>query len=410
MKASLSKFLILLEKYIETDINYVLKGFFWILLGKTGLFIISFIIMTAFANFVPKATFGSYQYILAVIGIVSIFSMPGINISIIKSIAQNKYGTLNFALKQKIFFSFIGSIILICISAWYLFNKNNLFFITFFIAGLLFPLSQNLLIFREYWIGIKKFSTLTKYEFLSSLMISLFFIPILFLTNNLFVIIFSFLILHIIFEGIFYLKTKNKISNDEIDVDSIKFGKSLTIINSFSIISNNIDKIIIWKFLGPIQLAIYSVAFLPIRKIKNSLPISTLALPKMGERDIKTIKNGLKKKFWKLIIFFLPISVVLYVISPFVYNILFPKYTESVIYFQILCILIFFIPFTFLESALISDKKESALYKIKIIFPILKIILFSILIPFYGLFGVIFSILISEIIKNLMIYYYFEKI
>ena len=78
------------EKYTKTDMTYVVKGSFWWLGGRLGLFVISFFTMVAFARWLDPIHYGTYQFVIAGLAILSIFALPGLHTSIIKSIAQQK--------------------------------------------------------------------------------------------------------------------------------------------------------------------------------------------------------------------------------------------------------------------------------------------------------------------------------
>jgi len=58
--------------------------------GKVELFLISFAAMVAFGNWLPKEAYGTYQFVLTGLGLLGIFSLPGINTALIKSTAQKK--------------------------------------------------------------------------------------------------------------------------------------------------------------------------------------------------------------------------------------------------------------------------------------------------------------------------------
>src|SRR3989338_3126996 len=98
------------ERYTKTDMRYASMGMFWILLGKAGLSLISLATMTAFAHWLPKETYGTYQFIISLFGIAGIFTLSGISTALVGSIAQKKEGTLLAAVKEKIKWGSLGSL------------------------------------------------------------------------------------------------------------------------------------------------------------------------------------------------------------------------------------------------------------------------------------------------------------
>lgn len=398
------------EKYTETDMLYVVKGSFWILFGKIGIFIIAFIKIIIFGRFLTQESYGIYTFIISMAAILAVFSLPGINVSLIKAIAQKKEGTLIVAIKEKLKFSLLGSLASFLISFWYLYNQNYFLFIAFVAVGLLLPTQNTFAIFSSFWNGRKNFARSSKYDLLSTFLVALITVPVIIVTNNPVLIVVALFAAQSIFNGALLIKTIKYKENKEVLPESIVFGKNLTIMNAISLFSGQLDKIIIWKFFGPINLAIYSFAQMPIQKIQDLIPVQHLALPKIGEKKIGEIKDGITRKFKKLFFIFIPLTLLIIFLAPFFYRIILPQYTESVIYFQVLSILFLFTPFLLFDISLISEMKKKDLYIIQTLVPSLKIVLFLITVPFLGIWGIIVSIIISQIIQGILSFYFFKKI
>ncbi len=398
------------EKYIETDMVYAFKGSFWILFGKVGVFLISFAKMIVFGRYASQETYGIYTFIISMAIIVGIFSLPGIKTSLVKAIAQKKEGTLNLAIKEKLKFALISSFLCLLLSGWYFLNQNNVLALGFLVIAFLIPFQSVFTIFHSFWIGRKNFEKGSKYEIISAFLVALVVIPIIILTDDPVLIILSLFASQAFFNGIILIKTLRQKENEETMPETISFGKSLTIISGITSFADQIDKVIIWNFLGATPLAIYSFAQTPIKKIQALIPITHLALPKIGEKNIKEIKQGIIKKFTKLFLIFVPLALFVILIAPYFYKLFFPLYVESVVYFQAFSVLIALSPFLLLNTALVAEMKTREIYVAKTITPLFKIILFLALIPFFKIWGIVFAILISEIIKGIITFYYFKKI
>ena len=98
--------------------------------------------MKAFASQASKETFGIYQYILSIISILAIFTLPGMQSALTRAIARGKEGTLNVCLKEKIKWSLIGVLGCLAVSAWYLVHQNFILGKSFLIASFLFPIPR----------------------------------------------------------------------------------------------------------------------------------------------------------------------------------------------------------------------------------------------------------------------------
>lgn len=400
-----------LTKRLDFNKSYILKNSFWWFTGKAGEIFISFAVLFAFASWLPKEEYGIYQFVIAAFTLFNIFTLPGINLVLIRSIAQKKEGSFEVAVKEKIKWGLIGSLFSFGTATFYFLKGNILLGTAFLIVGAFLPFEETFRVFISFWNGKKNFDLQAKYNIFSAGLSAIFLILIIYLTNNILIIIATFFISHTIFDWIFYKKTKKQTSNNDKDPDMVSFGKHLTLINAIEIAANQLDKIIIWKFLGALQVAVYVFAQLPIQRLKAALPITALALPKLSENKInkerkyKIISNSL----W-MFLATIPLAIILALMAPLLYKFLFSQYVESIIYFQVLCVTIALSPFLLLNSVLIAEIKKRELYIINIGIPLLKIFLFFVLIAQFEIWGVIITVLITEFLKGLLLLYFFLKI
>ena len=410
VKEKIVRFLRWSERYTETDMLYAVKGGFWIILGKIGIFTVVFAKMIAFGRYASQEFYGTYAFIISMAMIFTIFSLPGINTSLIKAIARRKEKTFILAVKEKLKFSLIGSLISLTVACWYFYNQNNLLAIAFLTVAVFLPFQSSFPVFSSFWIGRKNFKRNTEYEFASIFLVALVVVPVIIFTNNPVLVVIALFGSQSLFNGILLAKTVRQRQNEETMPESISYGKNLTVMIAAASFAEQADKVILWKFFGPIPLAIYSFARLPIQYMQEIVPISFLALPKIGEKSVKEMKEGLMKKFKKLFFVFALLTFLIIVIAPYFYKIVLPQYIESAHYFQGLSLALFLSPFLLLSAALVSEMKKKELYLVQIITPALRIVLFLILIPLYQIWGVIFSILISQSLNGLLVLYFFRKI
>ncbi len=410
IKEKVVNFLRWSEKYTGTDMIYLARGGFWLSLTSGIISIITFVKMIVFGRYLSQEIYGIYGYVISITGILTIFSLSGMGSSILKSIAQKKEGTFLLALKTKLKWGLIGSFLSLIISFWYFINENPLLGFLFLIVSLFVPFISTFDISLYYYQGRKEFYKYAKYEILTNIFLVIVVIPAIILTNDIILIVFLFFFSQFLSYGFITKKILNNLENKKEDKNAIVFGKHITLINSILIIAEHIDKMIIWKLLGPAQVAIYSFAQIPLYKLNSFLPISTLALPKLGERNIKEIKTEILKKFGKLFLMSVPLSLFAIIIAPFFYKIAIPQYIDSTPYFRAFAVMTMLLPFSLISSALISNRNKKELYIINIIVPSLKILLFIVLGPFFGIWGIISAILISRIIGSFFELYFFMKI
>ncbi len=410
MKEKALQFLRWTEKYTETDMLYAVRGSFWIMFGKIGIFLIAFIKMLIFGRWLDQDAYGTYSFILSMIAILAVFSLPGIETSLVKAIAKGKEGTFDLAVKERLKYSLLGSSVSLIIASWYLYNQNIALASAFIAVALFLPFQSSFKTFSSFWIGKKDFKRQGKYSLASGALVASVMIPVIIFFDNPVIIVLAFLVSHSIFEGIFYLKTSKQKVNNEVFKEAISFGKSLTVMGAINQFAQHVDKIILWKFFGPVQLAIYSFAQVPIQQVRGVIPIGSLALPKIGERSAGDMKESIMSKFKKLFFLSVPLAVIGASISPYFYKILLPQYVDSIPYFQAFCFLIALSPFTLLGIALVAEMKKREIYIMQISVPIFKMILFLLLIPLWGIWGVVAAIIAAEMFNKILSLYFFLKL
>ncbi len=412
VKEQIIKFLRWSQKYTKTDMLYVARGGFWIIIERVALAFVSLATLAAFANWLPVETYGTYQFVLSLTSLAAIASLPGMGAALTRSVAQGYEGSLLVAFRTKLFWSILGSIALLGAAGWYFIKGNFLLAGAFLITAILSPLRLSSLVFTNFWQGKKRFDIQALYQIVSDLGIALTVITTLFLTDNLWIILIAFLGSTAIFYGTALILTSKKTKNNFNDSDMVSFGKNLTVMNAIRTAAEYLDKIIAWKFLGPVQVAVYSFSILPIQKLTGFGFIQRLALPRLSEGggNREEQKRSVFRKFLFLLTLTIPIAVLLAFIAPPIYRLLFPQYVESTVYFQTLTIIVALMPFSLLNTTFLAKMKTRVLYIINTLTPLVKIVLFLVLAPLFGIWGIVWTILGAEILRDLMILYYFQRI
>lgn len=391
---------------------YVVRGSFWWILGRIVSFLASFLILIAFAKFAPKEVYGAYQYVISMAAMIGIFVLPGIDTALIRSIAQGKEKTFFLCEKEKLKWGILASFFSFSISGWYFLHKNFALGVSFLIVGIFLPFLSLFSLYLAFWQGRKKFDIQNKYFIFHNLLAALILVFFIVLNPEIKWVIFGFYFAFTISTFLFWFKTRKEIKREgEKDNEAISFGKHLTIMSVPGMISGQIDNVILWQFAGPQAVAIYAYALRLIERISELVPFPALALPKMAEKDLtqKSIKKQIFDEFLKLFWLVIPFTFLYIVSCPFFFKIFFPSYQESIIYSQILALSFLSFPFLFLSTSFLAQMKKRELYVLNFAPQILKIILFFLLIPFFKIWGGVFSILISQFFASLLTLYFFIK-
>ncbi|MFB6182333.1 MAG: lipopolysaccharide biosynthesis protein [Candidatus Magasanikbacteria bacterium] len=413
LKKGIKYFLHKLEKFFKTDMIYIFKNISW-LSGKS---IVSstaaFILAIAFANLIPKETYGTYQYVKSIIGFLAIFSLPGLGNSITRSVAKGFEGIYDSAFKVKLKWGVLTLLGGILISGYYFFQDNLTLSLALLIPAFLMPIKQAFDIYESFLSGKKKFSLLTKSSIFEQFIAATTVVSVLLYTDSLILIILSYYgiwtILAIFF--FFYFK-KNIDKNKKKEKGVMSYGKHLSLMRFITSLSNTMEKVILWHFVGPVALATYSFGVKPVKEIRTFLfkNLTSVAFPKLSEKKMETLQKTLPGKILKSLLIIVPIVLLYILLAPYLYKMFFPKYMDAILISQVFVLTLLFGPKNFLHDALTAQKKIKSKYIIDITSSITKIISLLILIPTFQIWGLIGSIFITNIVATIIISIFFLKI
>ena len=213
----------------------------------------------------------------------------------------------------------------------------------------------------------------------------------LFLTNNIIILVAVFLGTNTLLRAVWFIITIKKYQpNKNNDPEAKGYGKHLTAMDIFGSFATQIDAIIIFQLLGPIQVALYTFAIMPVKQLTGLFKfIPKIALPKLSDRSLDDIKHTIIKKSLIILYIIAPIMILYIILAPWLFNIFFPQYSDSVLLSQIFALSMLAVPSGLLTAVLQSQKATKALYKLNIYGPIIKILLIVIGVLSYGLIGMI---------------------
>lgn len=409
MKSRFISFLRWSEKYTKTDMVYLFHGGAWMLLSQGILFILSFFLLWVFANMLDREIYGQYRFLITVITILSFTSLTGMSVAIIRAVARGNGGIIHRATRTRLQYSLFGTIFALIGAIYYFHNDNQLFGQAFLIIAVTIPFFESFSLYTSLLLGKKEYKGFTITSIINKLFVVIITLVAILFSENLLIIFTAYVLSTSIISIILYylIIRKNQFTNTT-DTETIPYGKRLSLMGAIGVTSENLDKIALWYLMGPLEVAIYTVAISLPREIQNAfIQIGIIALPKMASRDKNMLQQSLIRK---LVIFFIatiPTFFIYIFLAPHIFRIFLPQYTDSVFYSQVAGILILLAPATLLGQYFNATMNVKALYAQQFVLPITLIILFFIFIPIYGVLGAVLAILLKQIVSILLFFIYF---
>ena len=176
------------------------------------------------------------------------------------------------------------------------------------------------------------------------------------------------------------------------------YGLHLSVIDVLNTVATYLDNILVFTLLGPASLAVYNFAMAPAEQIKGLFKnAQSLAMPKFSNKTMEEVQKSLNRKIILFLILSIFIILIYIVSAKILFGIFLPQYMESVKYSQIYALSLLMAPIYIILAALKATSQTKKLYEFSIVNAIFEIILISVLIPLWGLWGAVLSQVISRI-------------
>lgn len=412
IKNSAYKILRKSENYTKTDMVTLAKESSWLSFGKFTNIISSVLLTYILANFLPQDVFGQYKFVISMFGIIAAFSLTGIGTALTQVVARGYEKTFFEAIKIHLRWSLVMTLISLVLSIYYFLNNNYVLGISMLLVAIASPIMQTYTMYSPYLQGKRNFRDDSWYGFWYSIVPAIILSIVAITSNSFLLIIATYFITYSLISLLINSKVAKTVDkNTQIDYSAISYGKHLSLMNVLGGISTHIDKILMFHFLGAVQLAIYTIAIAIPQQLRTfDRLITSISATRLPNLSIEQIKKVLPRKAFIIFLISLLIAIIYVFVAPLFFKILFPEYLDSIFYSQIYVLIMLFSPVILLKQTLTAHMRKKELYLMQTVMPITKILALFLLLPNFGILGALYSIFISEMIRLIMIIYFYKKL
>lgn len=388
------------EKYTKADMVYLAKGGFWITFGQSISTLLSLVLIVAFANLLPKETYGTYRYILSLASVLNIFALTGMNSAVARSVAIGHEGVLRTAVKYQLKWNLLMFAAFFILGGYY-FAKGDIQFATsFFILGVFVPPTLALNTYGAYLEGKKDFKTASVSSVTSTSLYVMGVLAAILLSGSVIWLITAYALTTFTATLLFYIFIIRKFKPPPAmeAEETLKYGRELSFIGLIAPISSQIDKILLTHFWGPAQLAVYSLAMaVPDRAVSIIKNWVGIGFPKFSTKTPEEINTVFYRRIAQGMAGGAIFTIAYILISPYLFKYVIPQYLEGVFYSQILAInFIFAMPIRYLSLLFESQKFSRIIFIKSLIQNSIAIALYIIL----GIWGGILGLVIAQITNS----------
>jgi len=353
IKRARAKFDSLLTEYsprFGLDLNYFVKGGFWLGLDQGFNLFKYFILSILFANFLSKEVYGQYSFVMSVIAIGAIFTLPNLIPAVVQSISRGKDGIYFKAIKKSMLFSLFGSLFMFGASIFCIFTGRDYGSLIFLFLVFLFPFYYSSSYFTSVLIGKEKFKKLAIlnviFSFISLILIGF----VVWFKKDLFWIILITVLIKILIHGHYtFFFVKKELNNDFFDNQSLEFGQKTNFSHILMTIASYLENLLIPFFLGFESLAIYAIITLIPNQVKTSFnSLGPLFLPKLSKKE--SSRKELMGHTLKIILIAIVCIIGYVLVSPFVFKWFYFPYYDYVWLSMLFSLSLIILPYNFLVA------------------------------------------------------------
>jgi len=405
------------SRVVHLDLRYYLSGSFWLTSAHVISILLSLTLSVLFARLASQTLYGQYRFALSFFSLLSILTLPGLNLAIIRSIAKGSDEAFIHGTRTKFKFSCLAAIPLLGMAWYFLFFKESSLGWAFVIAAFLFPPTYGFPT-SAYFTGKKRFRDNGVFLVVQrGFMVFLVGLTLI-VTYNIVLVIFAYLLAQAILNLFMYQRIRNSISYRELrgdrhsqdlsQRDLIRYGQHLTAMQTISMVAGELDKLLLAYFLDFQHVAIYAIATTIPEAVKGIFKqIPSLVLPRLANTPKDKVYFKIRTKVFHLFLLGIFLAVGLWIILPYLLPLVYTsKYAEAIFPAQILALSLIFVPLIqTLRSALVSHQATRQLYMFYTILPVIHILLLISLIPLWGVTGATLSLLLFRTLQAGYLYF-----
>ena len=177
-----------------------------------------------------------------------------------------------------------------------------------------------------------------------------------------------------------------------LDGSASSYGKHLSLIKTLSTLAGSLGSIFLFHVVGGGALAIFNLAIAPIEQLRGLTgSIEPLLFPKLVQdtRSVSTIVKFIRRT--KLFFALLTVVIVMYILmAPLLFDLLFPKYQQSIVYTQAYAPTLIITVYALILSIILRAQAQLwKLYALSVCTVIAGLTLVPILTALWGIWGLI---------------------
>lgn len=409
VKSRIRDLLVRSQGYTGTDNVYLAKGGFWTTLQFGAGTLASIATVIAFANLLPRETYGVYKYLLSLAGSLGFLTLTGMNTAVVRAVARDQAGLLPYAVRLQIKYNLVATLAIGGLAAYYGIHGNMVFALSLAILAVSLPLTAAYNTYGAALIGKKRFDLLSAATSLSSLIAAAAVITALLLTDSVVLLIGAYAAATLIPNLLAYWYVRRLLpvaAPAPEDVTELRrTGFHLTAVGVIGTLAQYLDKILLFQIAGPVALAVYGFAIAGPDRLKGlAKNWVSIALPRLAQRSITDIRVV----FYRRVALSLGVGILFagaYIaLAPLLFRWFLPNYLDAIRYSQAYALALIFVPAAvYVSNVFQGQNMLRAIYISSTSVQVARIVLFLALVWKWQIWGLVIASVVHMFI-GLIVY------
>lgn len=389
------------EQYTKTDMVYLASGGFWALTMQAMTILCAVPLSIVLANLLTPNEYGVYRYVLTVAAVIGAFSLTGLPTALARAAARGFGDSLRSAFVLHLRWSWLVVGGAATGALYYAIQGNYTLAGAMVLIGLCSPLLGAAGLFPAYLNGKQLFKSNAAYSNRRTLIHTAVLIATAFAYPEPLTLLLAYFAAQTLTALYYYRKTVRLFAEPSgTDPEMERTGKHLSLLNIFGVLTDKLDALLLFQYVGGVELAIYSFAeMVPDLFNRFNKNIAVLALPKFA---LRSNSHGLWLKTFFISLALLPAALLYFLFAPYIFELFFPAYMEAVPFTQALVVLSLInvtLPATYLDA----HRTIRGKYFSSILNGCIKIVAVGGGIILFGIWGAVIGRFISRVAGALVI-------
>lgn len=353
------------------------------------------------ARSMSKDAFGEYNMVLNTVGILTIFSLSGLNNSLMQAVARGYAGTYRATVPIAFGSSFIGSAVLAVMGVWYLQQAQAQMGQALLTAALLFPFAHGLVQWKSIITGGERFGKLLVHDGATSIVTygSVIGAVYLYPGQYVFPIVLT-LAVPALYNVILTATHLRQIPpRAPVEQQNIRYGITTSVYSGLGAIGANVDRVLLFWFLSPTALAVFVAAGRVPDLLSGIMQdVSAVLAPRLAKQLSYTSRLD---RVFRLLSLLYGAVIVLFAFTamPFVVTFLFgDNYADAIPYAQALACSVVAGNLANLRFRFVRSRVDARGFRdVTLVSSGIRLVAFAILVPSFGLVGAVIAIFLYRL-------------